>query len=205
MSKVDHIRSIVLPCADVVGLLDGVRRYVDVKPRGARGFREGDILWVRETYAEVHPISVQEGRFSRNGRAGIPALRTQGGGSYRVVYRTDGDVLPTWGRAEFPYAGLTPREDHPLDLRLHPKGWRTYWESSTSMPVWASRLTLVVKRSERDGDRQVLAVEAHAENLDDHLARTGAYARLPDLEMWPGLPRSPAYQRWSDARAKEAA
>lgn len=201
MSKVDHIRSIVLPGVDVIGLLDGVRRYVDVKPRGARGYRAGDILWVRETYAEVHPIAVQEGRFTRRGRAGIPALSAGGGGSFRVVYRTDGEVLPHWRDVDFPYARL----GGPDPRALIEEEWGAYWESPVAMPVWASRLTLSVKAAERDGDHQVLAVEAHAENLDDHLARTGAYERLPDLKIWPGLPRSPAYQRWLASRAKEAA
>jgi len=173
-------------------LLNGRDHEIEVKPRGARGYEVGDIVWVRETYSEVHPIAVQPGRFSREGRAGMPALRTGGGRSFRVVYKIDGEVLPHWRSRDFPFARL----DGPEEGAVIERPWRACWDPSVVMPVWASRLTFVVKSAEHRRDRQILGVEVHRENLDDYLDRMGLYDQMPDLPFWPGLPKSPAFRKW---------
>ena len=98
----------------------------------------GDRLWVRETWAEVHPLQA-EGRYSQRGNAGIPGPPFVG---YRVVYRADGEYPPIWFADSYPYRATKPRDD--AARRLDPKGVEFGWAASTSMPRWASRITLEV-------------------------------------------------------------
>src|SRR3569832_2459796 len=52
--------------------------------------RPGDLLWVRETWAQQHPLAIQDGRFSLPGEAGIPGPPPV---NYRVIYRAHGEPL----------------------------------------------------------------------------------------------------------------
>lgn len=98
----------------------------------------GDRLWGRESWVDVHPLQA-EGRYSQEGQAGIPGPP---GVTYRTIYRADGEYPPIWHATGYPYRALKPGDD--LALKHWPKGVEYGWEPSTSMPLWASRVTLDV-------------------------------------------------------------
>ena len=92
----------------------------------------GDLLWVRETWAQVHPASVPDGRFSNEGRAGIPGPP---GVNYRTIYRADGDVHRVWHCQGYPYRTIAGPAD---DLAAkHPDVCSEYpgWTPSSTCPV----------------------------------------------------------------------
>lgn len=101
----------------------------------------GDRLWVRETWADVHPCAIQSGRYSQPGKAGIPGPPPV---NYRTTYRADGELLPHWRRADHepPYFTSVEAEADPF-YRKH-YGDRGGWTPSIHMPRWASRITLEV-------------------------------------------------------------
>lgn len=129
----------------------------------------GDRLWVKETSADVHPLAVQEGRFSIEGRAGIPGPPPV---AYRRVYRADGDVCQVWHTDGHPYRSLSGPRDaisakHPNvcsewvgRLKYQP------WESSRYMPRWASRLTLVVTEVRPQRLHDITEFDAEAEGVE---------------------------------------
>jgi hypothetical protein len=102
----------------------------------------GDRLWVKETWAQVHPIQVSEGRFSLKGRAGIPGPPPV---DYRVIYRSDGEYQRIHfqrGEPKYPYRELCVegcKREH-----IHPEERWNGWASSALMPRWASRITLEI-------------------------------------------------------------
>jgi len=129
---------------------DDAMRWHDLRNRELvkrLSYATSDRLWVREASADVHPLAVQEGRYSIAGQAGIPGPPPV---KYRRVYRADGDVLQVWHTSKgYPYRALDPEDDiaqqHPVvcsewvgRLKYQP------WESPIHMPRWASRLTLIV-------------------------------------------------------------
>lgn len=109
----------------------------------------GDRLWVRETWSEQHPLAVQDGRFSIEGRAGIPGPP---GVTYRVIYRADGEPLQIWRNDsnEYPYftrsgpANEIAAKYPTVCSNFKSGGKAIYWTPSIHMPRRASRITLEV-------------------------------------------------------------
>lgn len=99
----------------------------------------GDHLWVKETYADVHPLQIAEGRYSQKSPAGIPGPP---GVTYRTIYRADGEYPPIWHAQGHPYRAL--KTDDPIALKCDPKGVEYGWNNLVCMPRHASRLFLVV-------------------------------------------------------------
>jgi hypothetical protein len=108
----------------------------------------GDRLWVRETWAEQHPLAIQDWRYSQPGRAGIPGPPSV---DYRVIYRADGEPLQVWRRGdnEHPYFTTAgPADDVAADYPTvcsnftRSSGLAIHWTPAIYMPRWASRITL---------------------------------------------------------------
>lgn len=104
-------------------------------PYGQPGVR----LWVRETWAEVHPLQVAEGRYSQGGRAGIPGPPPV---DYRTIYRADGEFPPIYclGGEPWPYRSLEPFERDGIQAFVD----EPIWTPSIHMPRWASRILLEI-------------------------------------------------------------
>lgn len=138
----------------------------------------GDWLWVRETWADVHPLQA-EGRYSQPGQAGIPGPPPVG---YRTVYRADGEYPPIWhNRGEgHPYRVLSTTDD--LALKHFPQGVEFGWEPSIHMPRWASRITLEITGVRVERVQDISEADAKAEG-----APIGYYERetLDGLEAVP--------------------
>lgn len=119
------------------GLVESSGEYdIDLAcPFGAPGAR----LSVREAWAEVHPLQVAEGRYSQEGRAGIPGPPAV---NYRTIYRADGDYPPVCclGGEPWPYRSLEPFERDGIQAFVD----EPYWLPSISMPRWACRYALEV-------------------------------------------------------------
>lgn len=109
----------------------------------------GDRLWVREACADEHPLAIQDGRYSQEGRAGIPGPPPV---AYRTIYRADGEPLQIWHTKDqkHPYWTLEGPADevdarHPTICSNYARGGKgIYWTPSIHMPRCASRLTLEV-------------------------------------------------------------
>ncbi|MEP9689714.1 hypothetical protein QYG59_18305 [Xanthomonas perforans] len=99
----------------------------------------GDRLWVRETWQQVHPLQVADGRYSHKGRAGITGPPPV---SYRTIYRADGEFPPIYmlGGEPWPYRSLTPFERDGMQSFVDDP----CWNPSIHMPRWACRLVLEI-------------------------------------------------------------
>jgi hypothetical protein len=133
------------------------QRYGDQKPDAAVLHecipcpygQPGDRLWVREAWADEHPLAIQEGRYSQAGRAGIPGPPPV---EYRTIYRADGEPLQIWRKADqaHPYFALGGPAtqlyaEYPTVASNYTKrGQGIHWCNSIHMPRWASRITLAV-------------------------------------------------------------
>lgn len=101
----------------------------------------GDRLWVREAWADVHPLQA-EGRFSIPGRAGIPGPPPV---DYRVIYRGEGEYPRLHFQAaaqDYPYRELCKpgcQRKH-----IHPEESFHGWEPSIHMPRRLCRTVLEI-------------------------------------------------------------
>ena len=148
----------------------------------------GDRLWVKETWADEHPLSIQEGRYSQPGHAGIPGPP---GVSYRTIYRVDGEPLQVWRRGDnqHPYFTL----DGPADeiAAQYPTvcsnftrdGKAIHWGNSRFMPRWASRLTLHVTEVRVQRLQEISEADALAEGIAPEF-----YGGTTDRMRWAGRP-----------------
>lgn len=124
-----------------------------------------DRLWVRETWADVHPLQVAEGRYSKEGRAGIPGPPSV---EYRTIYAADGDYPPIWYSDGHPFRTLTCPGD--FERELYPKGTGWGWWPSIHMPRWASRITLEVVSVRVERLKEISEADAKAEGIESSRA-----------------------------------
>lgn len=139
-----ELRSALVGTLDTI-TLPATTSWQRVKP--------GHTLYVKESWNDVHPLGVQEGRYSQPGRGGIPGPPPV---PYLTVYRIDGPTLRTWSsRAiQHPYRSLTPPTDchcggscqYPMVCSDHhlDGGKRQFWYPARECPEWAARLFLKV-------------------------------------------------------------
>jgi hypothetical protein len=142
----------------------------------------GDRLWVRESWQDVHPAQVADGRYSQPGRAGIPGPP---GVAYRTIYRADGPYPQIYYTHEHPYRALQqdPSHGHSWPAENGFTGWRP----SIHMPRWACRILLEVTdvRVERLQDitpSQCIAEGAFRE--EDKALGRGQEAVTAFAELW---------------------
>jgi hypothetical protein len=148
------MRGLVLPEGDLALALTGVLTHVTL-PRGRfwSQVSSGDTFFIKEAWSDVHPLAVQEGRYSQMGKAGIPGPPPV---HYRTVYRIDGPTVRTWsnGGKGFPYRAIEPQQDchckgncqFPVVCSDHHlgNGKRQFWYPARECPERASRLLLEV-------------------------------------------------------------
>lgn len=120
----------------------------DESPMDARGTEHpitcpygnvGNHLWVRESWQDVHPVQVADGRYSQAGQAGIPGPP---GVTYRTIYRADGPYPCVYHSHAHPYRCLQPDPEHASTWEAE-SGY-TGWTPSIHMPRWASRILLEI-------------------------------------------------------------
>lgn len=124
----------------------------------------GDRLWVRETWANVHPL-LAAGRASGPSTAGIPGPP---GVDYRVVYRADGELAPLYYSKDYPYRSLAGADQDLARRELS-------WESPVCMPRKSSRLTLEVVSVRVERLQDISEEDARAEGV------------APFFERFPGM------------------
>ncbi|MBP2232477.1 hypothetical protein J2847_005806 [Azospirillum agricola] len=165
----------------------------------------GTILFVKEAWAGVHPLAIQQGRYSQIGGGGIPGPPPV---DYRVVYRIDGPTLKVWSNqgGGWPYWSLTPPphcycggdcrrqsacSDHHLD-----DGKRLFWYPARECPERVARLFLRIEAL--DGRIATVSV-IHRRNLspgfaDQLAAGTAGYQQL--IERVPASQIEPRDVAW---------
>lgn len=162
-------------------MADGLCTCVPVKcPYG----QPGDLLWVRETWAEHHPCGIQPGRFSLPGRAGIPGPPIV---KYRVIYRADGDPIRVWHCDGYPYRTVQgPQRE--IDAK-HRDVCSEFpgWSPSIHMPRRFSRITLRITDVRVERVQEISEADAAAEGFrwlskDGRLWKCG----IPDKDGLPG-------------------
>lgn len=87
----------VIPSEDELrAILDGTLTYISVN----QTVRAGDLVAVREACNDVHPLAIEDGRYSQPGRAGIVGPPKV---DFRTVYRIDGPMITLWKKQGWPF------------------------------------------------------------------------------------------------------
>lgn len=128
--------------------------------------KPGDRLWVRESWQDVHPVQVADGRYSQAGRAGIPGPP---GVTYRTIYRADGPYPVVYHSHAQPYRCLQPDPEHGSTWEAE-SGY-TGWTPSIHMPRWASRILLEVTDVRVERLQSITPDQAVAEGVDGEICR----------------------------------
>ena len=152
------------------------RPWADDPLRGDRDVacpygQPGDQLYVRETWADEHPLAIQDGRYSQPGRAGIPGPPPV---HYRTIYRADGEPRQIWRNADqsHPYftASGPARQidaDYPTVCSNYTRdGKGIHWRPSIHMPRWASRILLEVTAVRVEQLQDISEADAIAEGIE---------------------------------------
>lgn len=141
--------------------------------------KPGDRLWVRETWQQVHPCQVDEGRFSIEGRAGIPGPPKV---AYRVIYAADGSyprIHFQEGEPTFPFRErCLPDCTH---QHLHPEECFNGWMPSIHMPRWASRLALEITKVRVERVQEITPDDCIAEGVEYPVAPSGTPGKVNPL------------------------
>ncbi|MCE1114156.1 hypothetical protein LU692_02640 [Pseudomonas sp. NMI795_08] len=126
----------------------------------------GDRLWVRESWQDVHPVQVADGRYSQAGQAGIPGPP---GVTYRTIYRADGPYPVVYHSHAHPYRCLQPDPEHGSNWAAE-NGY-TGWTPSIHMPRWASRMLLEITDVRVERLQAITPDQAVAEGVDGEICR----------------------------------
>lgn len=154
----------------------------------------GDRLWVREAWAEEHPLAIQDGRYSQPGRAGMVGPPPV---DFRTIYRADGEPLQIWRNADqsHPYytrSGPADEVDaeYPTvasNYTCHGKG--IHWRPSIHMPRTASRITLEITAVRVERLQDISERDAWAEGCegydDDVTGGRSGYSEY--AELWQSI------------------
>lgn len=163
-------------------------RAADLLKRSPCGI-VGDRLWVRETWADIHPVAIQAGRYSQPGRAGIPGPPSV---SYRTIYRADGEALPHWRRADHKPPYFTNVDDEADPIYRKYNGGLELWTPSIHMPRWASRLVLEVTDARVERLQSISEADACAEGMGSPITRD---CKVPKFAaLWDELNGSGAWE-----------
>ncbi|KWV87160.1 hypothetical protein [Pseudomonas fluorescens] len=160
--------------------------------------KPGDRLWVRESWQDVHPAQVNGGRYTQQGRSGIPGPP---GVTYQTIYRADGPYPVVYHSHAHPYRMLQPDPEHGMTAPA--EGGYTGWTPSIHMPRWASRIVLEITdvRVERlqDGEGETAFESRYiAEGINRIHLGDGDYAFHPfKSEPGPGSWTDP-FDAWRE-------
>lgn len=169
----------------------------------------GDRLWVRETFADQHPLAIQDGRYSQPGRAGIPGPPPV---EYRTIYRVDGEPNQIWrnGTGLHPYFEIKEPSAEDLEFatirsNYTNSGRAVHWRPSIHMPRWASRIDLEITAvrvervqdiTEEDAKKEGVNWKSHVVdevtgNLEPYEEASDAFKRLWQ-SIYGNRPKLPA-------------
>lgn len=141
----------------------------------------GDRLWVRVTWQQVHPLQIEDGRYSQRGYAGIPGPPPV---NYRTIYRADGEYpsIYSLGGEPWPYRSLEPFERNGMQAFVD----EPCWIPSIHMPRWACRLVLEITAVRVERLQAISARDCQAEGICSdagggfHVERGAHYSAHPD-------------------------
>lgn len=140
--------------------------------------KPGDRLWVKETFAEVHPIAIAEGRFTKRLDAGIPGPPPV---DYLTIYKADGEFPGVHHTQEYPWRSLTTADE--VEKKHYPHGRETGWSPSMFMPRRASRLDLLITGIRIERLQDISEADAKAEGVIFKPGITNSY-RQAFANLW---------------------